>query len=59
MNLRKKVISDEKYITLETTPLKLPTFNGVLEKIEKTESYKFIDGFSTTCLLYTSPSPRD
>jgi methylenetetrahydrofolate reductase (NADPH) len=48
MNLRKKVISDEKYITLETTPLKLPTFNGVLEKIEKTEAYKFIDGFSTT-----------
>ncbi len=48
MNLRQKVISDEKYITLETTPPKLPTFNGVLDKIEKTEAYKFVDGFSTT-----------
>jgi methylenetetrahydrofolate reductase (NADPH) len=48
MNLRNKVISDEKYITLETTPPKLPTFDGVLEKIEKTEAYKFVDGFSTT-----------
>ena len=48
MNLYKKLISDEKYITLETTPPKLPTFNGVLDKIEKSEAYKYVDGFSTT-----------
>jgi 5,10-methylenetetrahydrofolate reductase len=48
MNLYKKLINDEKYITLETTPPKLPTFNGVLENIKKTEAYKYVDGFSTT-----------
>ena len=48
MNLYKKLTSNEKYITLETTPPKLPTFNGVLDKIEKTEAYKYVDGFSTT-----------
>ena len=48
MNLYKKLINEEKYITLETTPPKLPTFNGILEKIEKSEAYKYIDGFSTT-----------
>jgi len=48
MNLYEKLISDDKYITLETTPPKLPTFNGVLENIEKSEAYKYVDGFSTT-----------
>jgi len=48
MNLYKKLISDDKYITLETTPPKLPTFDGVLENIEKSEAYKYVDGFSTT-----------
>ena len=48
MNLYKKLINDEKYITLETTPPKLPTFNGVLESIKKAEAYKYVDGFSTT-----------
>jgi 5,10-methylenetetrahydrofolate reductase len=48
MNLYKKLISDDKYITLETTPPKLPTFNGVLENIKKSEAYKYVDGFSTT-----------
>ena len=48
MNLYKKLISDDKYITLETTPPKLPTFDGVLENIKKTEAYKYVDGFSTT-----------
>jgi len=48
MNLYKKLISDDRYITLETTPPKLPTFNGVLENIKKSEAYKYVDGFSTT-----------
>ncbi len=48
MNLYEKLISDDKYITLETTPPKLPTFDGVLENIEKSEAYKYVDGFSTT-----------
>ena len=48
MNLYEKLISDNKYITLETTPPKLPTFDGVLEKIQKTEAFKYVDGFSTT-----------
>jgi len=48
MNLYNKLISDDKYITLETTPPKLPTFNGVIDKIKETEAYKYVDGFSTT-----------
>ena len=48
MNLYKKLTSEDRYITLETTPPKLPTFNGVLEKIEKSEAYRYVDGFSTT-----------
>ncbi|ACM92751.1 methylenetetrahydrofolate reductase [Nautilia profundicola AmH] len=38
----------DKYITLETTPPKLPTVDLMIEKIEKSEAYKYIDGFSTT-----------
>ncbi|WP_456480193.1 methylenetetrahydrofolate reductase [Nautilia sp.] len=38
----------EKYITLETTPPKLPTVDLMIEKIENCEAYKYIDGFSTT-----------
>jgi len=48
MNLYKKLISNDKYITLETTPPKLPTFDGILKNIKKTEAFKYIDGFSTT-----------
>ena len=38
----------DKYITLETTPAKLPTLDLMIEKIKKSEAYKYIDGFSTT-----------
>jgi 5,10-methylenetetrahydrofolate reductase len=38
----------DKYITLETTPPKLPTLDTMLEKLKKSEAYKFVDGFSTT-----------
>jgi 5,10-methylenetetrahydrofolate reductase len=38
----------DKIITLETTPPKLPTLDPMIEKIEKSEVYKYIDGFSTT-----------
>ena len=38
----------EKIITLETTPPKLPTVDNMIEKIEKSEAVKYIDGFSTT-----------
>jgi len=48
MNLYKKLTSETKYITLETTPPKLPTFDGVLSKLEESEAYKYVDGFSTT-----------
>ena len=48
MNLYKKLTSETKYITLETTPPKLPTFDGVLTKLEESEAYKYVDGFSTT-----------
>ncbi len=37
-----------KYITLETTPPKLPTVDLMIEKIQNCEAYKYIDGFSTT-----------
>jgi 5,10-methylenetetrahydrofolate reductase len=48
MNLYQKLVNDDKYITLETTPPKLPTFNGILENIKKSGAYKYVDGFSTT-----------
>jgi len=38
----------DKYITLETTPPKLPTLDLMIEKIKKSGAYKYIDGFSTT-----------
>ena len=38
----------DRYITLETTPPKLPTIDGMLEKLEISEAYKLVDGFSTT-----------
>ena len=38
----------DKYITLETTPPKLPTLDLMIEKIKQSEAYKYIDGFSTT-----------
>ena len=37
-----------RYITLETTPPKLPTVDLMIEKIKNSEAYKYIDGFSTT-----------
>lgn len=45
--LRDRLINDT-YITLETTPPKLPTFDGVIEKIEESEAFKYVHGFSTT-----------
>ena len=42
-----KLLND-KYITLETTPPKLPTLNIMLEKISKSGALSFIDGFTTT-----------
>jgi len=41
-------LKDDTYLTLETTPPKLPTFDGILQKIEETQAYKYVDGFSTT-----------
>ena len=38
----------DKYITLETTPPKLPTLDLMIEKIKKSKAYKYVDGFSTT-----------
>ena len=38
----------DKIITLETTPPKLPTLDPMLEKLESSEAYKYVDGFSTT-----------
>jgi len=38
----------DKVITLETTPPKLPTLEPMLEKLQKSEAYKYVDGFSTT-----------
>ncbi len=46
MNLKEKL--KEKLITLETTPPKLPTLDPMLEKLEKSKAYKYVDGFSTT-----------
>ena len=37
-----------RYITLETTPPKLPTVDLMIEKIKNSEAYKLVDGFSTT-----------
>ena len=45
-NLKEKI--KDKIITLETTPPKLPTLDTMLEKLEKSEAYKYVDGFSTT-----------
>ena len=45
--LLEKLLNDQ-YITLETTPPKLPTLNPMLEKIEKSGALNFIDGFTTT-----------
>ncbi len=45
--LIEKLLND-KYITLETTPPKLPTIDFMIEKIEKSDALKYIDGFSTT-----------
>ena len=38
----------DKYITLETTPPKLPTVDLMIEKLKKSEAFKYVDGFSTT-----------
>jgi 5,10-methylenetetrahydrofolate reductase len=45
--MKEKLLSD-KLITHETTPPKLPTIDPMIEKIKKTEAYKYIDGFTTT-----------
>ena len=46
MNLKEKL--KDRLITLETTPPKLPTLDPMLEKLEKSKAYKYVDGFSTT-----------
>ncbi|MEO1923138.1 MAG: methylenetetrahydrofolate reductase [Nautiliaceae bacterium] len=46
MDLKEKL--KERLITLETTPPKLPTLDPMLEKLEKSEAFKYVDGFSTT-----------
>jgi len=38
----------EKIITLETTPPKTPTLEPMIKKLEQSEAYKYVDGFSTT-----------
>jgi 5,10-methylenetetrahydrofolate reductase len=45
-SLREKL--KDKLITLETTPPKLPTIKPMIEKLQKSEAYKYVDGFSTT-----------
>ena len=37
-----------KYITLETTPTLSAKMENLLDKLEKSEAYKFVDGFTTT-----------
>ena len=44
----KEKIFSERCITLETTPPKTPTLDPMLEKLQKSEAYKYVDGFSTT-----------
>jgi 5,10-methylenetetrahydrofolate reductase len=46
INLKEKL--KESLFTLETTPPKLPTLNPMIEKLEKSDVVKYIDGFSTT-----------
>jgi len=46
VNLKEKL--KDKLITLETTPPKSPTLEPMLEKLEKSKAYKYVDGFSTT-----------
>ncbi|WP_457562458.1 methylenetetrahydrofolate reductase [Caminibacter pacificus] len=47
MNSLKDNLKD-KLITLETTPPKSPTLDDMLEKLEKSKAYEYVDGFSTT-----------
>jgi len=44
----KEKLKGGRYITLETTPPKLPTLDTMIEKIKKSGAVKHIDGFSTT-----------
>jgi len=48
MHTLKEKLQTDRYITLETTPPKLPTLEPMLEKLEKSQAHKFVDGFSTT-----------
>ena len=45
--MKEKIFSD-RCITLETTPPKTPTLDPMLEKLQKSGAYKYVDGFSTT-----------
>jgi len=38
----------EKYITLETTPTLSAKIDNLINRLEKSEAYKFVDGFTTT-----------
>lgn len=46
--LIQKLQSNEKYITLETTPSHEPSIDGIISKIKALELYKYVDGFSAT-----------
>ncbi|WP_024790520.1 MULTISPECIES: methylenetetrahydrofolate reductase [unclassified Lebetimonas] len=44
----KEKLFSESFLTLETTPPKLPTIDPMIEKLKHTEAYKYVDGFTTT-----------
>jgi len=46
--LIKKLQSDQKYITLETTPSHEPIFDNIISKIKEFDLDKKVDGFTTT-----------
>jgi len=46
--LIKKLQSDQKYITLETTPSHEPIFDNIISKIKQYNLDKKVDGFTTT-----------
>ncbi len=43
-----KLVSKERFLTLETTPKHSPEFSSVLTEIEKYDLHKRVDGFSAT-----------
>ncbi len=41
-------LRNKRFITLETTPAHLPTFEPIIKKIEENSLHKLLDGFTTT-----------